>query len=249
MALKSGNWPFKGSDIFERIEQTGGMNIRFTLVIKYLFLDGSPFASNSHTSSEVSTLFSLSRFGYTIPFRLKEECKTLDLMTMSLLFPCAFDFMMALRSTRTHNITLKNLALLMPKLRDYLSTNQIARFVNYYCHRVNRIKFSIWSKNWKHSHEIDIRSRDSIIPALMIAEKRAICFSIIHYEMKMSKMTSFINWIEPPSLRFWVCTQARSLHNFIIVCLCSLGKKREEQMALKCNAFILSMDQRKLWKN
>ena len=54
------------------------MNIRFTVVMKYLFLDGSPFASNSHTSSDVSTLFSLSRFGYTIPFRLKEEYKMLN---------------------------------------------------------------------------------------------------------------------------------------------------------------------------
>ena len=38
--------------------------------------------------------------------------------------------MMALQSTETHNITLKNLALFRPKLRDFYSTSQIARFVN-----------------------------------------------------------------------------------------------------------------------
>ena len=56
-----------------------------------------------------------------------------------------FDLMMALQSTETHNITLKNVALFRPKLRDSYSTNQIARFVNYYCHGVkcNRIFDSI----------------------------------------------------------------------------------------------------------
>ena len=39
--------------------------------------------------------------------------------------------MIAHQSTETHNITLKNLALFRPKLRDSYSTNQIARFLNY----------------------------------------------------------------------------------------------------------------------
>ena len=43
--------------------------------------------------------------------------------------------------TETHNITLKNLALFRPKLRDSYGTNQIARFVNYYCYGVNVIEF------------------------------------------------------------------------------------------------------------
>ena len=42
-----------------------------------------------------------------------------------------------------HHITLKSLALVRPKLRNSLSTNQIARFVNYYCYDVNVIEFSI----------------------------------------------------------------------------------------------------------
>ena len=50
---------------------------------------------------------------------------------------------MALQSTETHNITLKNLTLFSPKLRDSYSTNQIARFVNYYCYSVNVGEFSI----------------------------------------------------------------------------------------------------------
>ena len=41
--------------------------------------------------------------------------------------------MMALRAIEieTHSITMKNLALFRPKLRNSSSTNQIARFVNY----------------------------------------------------------------------------------------------------------------------
>ena len=57
------------------------------------------------------------------------------------------DLMIALRSTETHNITLKNLALFRAKLRDSYSTNQIARYVNYYCYGVNVIEFSILLKN------------------------------------------------------------------------------------------------------
>ena len=41
-----------------------------------------------------------------------------------------FDLMIALQSKVTHDITLKNLALFRPKIRDSYSTNQIARFVN-----------------------------------------------------------------------------------------------------------------------
>ena len=47
-----------------------------------------------------------------------------------------FDSMMALQLTETHNIALKNLALFRPKLR-LKSTNQIARFANYYCYNGN----------------------------------------------------------------------------------------------------------------
>ena len=54
-----------------------------------------------------------------------------------------FDLMMVLRSTETHNITLKNLALIKPKLRDSLSTNQVASFVKYNCYGVNVIEFLI----------------------------------------------------------------------------------------------------------
>ena len=86
--------------------------------------------------------------------------------------------MMALHSIETHNITLKNLALFMPKLRDSYSTNQVARFVNYYFYSVNVIEFLIRLKNWKHSHGIGIRSRDSIIIPLMTEENRAKLFIV-----------------------------------------------------------------------
>ena len=68
-------------------------------------------------------------------------------MMMSPCFPVLLDLMMALQSTKTRNITLRNLALFRPKLRDSDSTNQIARFVNYYCYSVNVIEFSIRLKN------------------------------------------------------------------------------------------------------
>ena len=58
-------------------------------------------------------------------------------------FPAVFDLMMALRSTETHNTTLKNLTLLRPKLCDSLGTNQFARFVNYDGYRKNMVEFSI----------------------------------------------------------------------------------------------------------
>ena len=89
-----------------------------------------------------------------------------------------FDLMMALQSTETHNIALKNLALFRPKLRDSYSTNQIARFVNYYCYGVNVIEFSIRLKELKTPHGIEIRSRDSIIIPLMIVENRARFFTV-----------------------------------------------------------------------
>ena len=55
-------------------------------------------------------------------------------------FPVLSDLMMALQSTETH-IYSENLALFRSKLRDSLSTNQIARIVNYYCYGVNAIEF------------------------------------------------------------------------------------------------------------
>ena len=61
--------------------------------------------------------------------------------------PVLFDLTMALRSIETHSIAMKNLALFRPKLSNFFSTNQIARFVNYYCQRVNVIEFSIRLKN------------------------------------------------------------------------------------------------------
>ena len=95
---------------------------------------------------------------------------------MSLLFPWLFDLMMVLQSTEIHNITLKNLALFRPKLRDSYSTNEIARFVNYYCYNVNVIEFSILRKNLKHG--IEIRSRDSIVISLTIEENRGRFFDV-----------------------------------------------------------------------
>ena len=89
-----------------------------------------------------------------------------------------FDLIMALRSIETHSITLKNLALFRLKLRNSSSTNQITRFVNYYCYGVNVIEFSIRLKNLCHSHGIEIRSRDSIMLPLMIEENRAKSFTV-----------------------------------------------------------------------
>ena len=40
---------------------------------------------------------------------------------------------MVLQSIETHNVTLKNLALIRPKHGDSYITNQIARSVNNYC--------------------------------------------------------------------------------------------------------------------
>ena len=67
--------------------------------------------------------------------------------------------MVAIQSTETHNITLKKLALFRPKLRDSYNTNQIARFLNYYCYSVNVI-------------------RDSIIIPLMIKENGARFYTV-----------------------------------------------------------------------
>ena len=86
--------------------------------------------------------------------------------------------MMALRSRETHSITLKNLALFRPKLSNFFSTNQIARFVNYFCDGVKVIEFSIRLKNSKPSHGTEIRSRDSIIIPLMIEENRTKFFTV-----------------------------------------------------------------------
>ena len=86
--------------------------------------------------------------------------------------------MMVLQSTETHNITLKNLALFGAKPRDSYSTNQIARFVTYYCYGVDLIELSIRYKNRKHPNGIEIRSRDSITIPLMIEENRAKFFTV-----------------------------------------------------------------------
>ena len=58
---------------------------------------------------------------------------------------CSFGLIMALRSTKTHNVTLENLTLFRPKLCDSYNTNQVANFVNYYCYGVNMKEFSIRS--------------------------------------------------------------------------------------------------------
>ena len=76
--------------------------------------------------------------------------------------------MTALQSTETHNVTLENLALFRPKLRDSYSTNEIERSVKYYCCGVNVIESSM----------IAIRSRDSIIIPLMTEENRARFFTV-----------------------------------------------------------------------
>ena len=47
-------------------------------------------------------------------------------------FPVLFDLIMALRSTETHDITVKSLALFRPKILASRRTNHITRFVNYY---------------------------------------------------------------------------------------------------------------------
>ena len=86
--------------------------------------------------------------------------------------------MMALRSRETHSITMKNLALFRPKLSNFFGTNQIARFVNYYCDGVKVIEFPIRLRNSKHSHRTEIRSRDSVIIPLMIEENRAKFFTV-----------------------------------------------------------------------
>ena len=96
--------------------------------------------------------------------------------------PCAtlanFIVVMALQAIETHSITLKNLALFRPKLRNSSSTNQIVRFVNYYCQGVNVIEFSVRLKNWKRSHGKEILSRDSFIIPLIIEENRAKFFTV-----------------------------------------------------------------------
>ena len=51
--------------------------------------------------------------------------------------------MMALRSTETQNITLKNLTLFWPKLRDSWSTNQIARFGKEHCCRIFNVNDAV----------------------------------------------------------------------------------------------------------
>ena len=58
---------------------------------------------------------------------------SVDLWRWVSCFPALFDLMMALPSIETHGITMKNLALFRPKLRNSSSTNRIAIFVNYYC--------------------------------------------------------------------------------------------------------------------
>ena len=81
--------------------------------------------------------------------------------------------MMALWAIETYSITMKNLALFRPKLRNSSSTNQIARFVNYYC---DRIFDSI--EEFKTLPGMQIRSRDSFVIPLMIEENRAKFFTV-----------------------------------------------------------------------
>ena len=83
---------------------------------------------------------------------------------------------MVLWSAGTHNITLRNLTLFRPRVPIRLRVT------------ANVIEFSIRLKNWKHSHGIEIRSRDSIIIPLMIAEKIESAFSLFHYESLLSKV-------------------------------------------------------------
>ena len=59
---------------------------------------------------------------------------------------------MALRSRENYSITMKSMALFRPKLSNFFSTNQIARFVNYYCDGVKVIEFSIRLKNRPFSY-------------------------------------------------------------------------------------------------
>ena len=115
------------------------------------------------------------------------QYRDIDLWRWVSCYPVLFDLMMALRSRETHSISLKNMALLRPKLSDFFSTNQIARFVNYHCYGVNVMEFSIQLKNWKHSHGMEIRSRDSFIIPLMI-EETGPSFSLFHYESLLSKV-------------------------------------------------------------
>ena len=95
--------------------------------------------------------------------------------------------MMALCSTETHNITLKNLALYLGpnfaiptvqiRLRDFL-------LLLLRC-KCDRIFDSI--EELKHSHGAEIRSRDSIIIPIMIEENRT-KFSLFHYKSPLSKV-------------------------------------------------------------
>ena len=65
------------------------------------------------------------------------------LMTMSLLFPCALlhDYGASVNADSQY-YSEKIWPYLGPKLSNFFSTNQIARFVNYLCYGVNVIEFS-----------------------------------------------------------------------------------------------------------
>ena len=67
---------------------------------------------------------------------IPQPAKRVDLWRWVSCFPVLFDLMMALRSIETHSITMKNLALFRPKLSNFFSTNQIARFSKEQCCRI-----------------------------------------------------------------------------------------------------------------
>ena len=86
--------------------------------------------------------------------------------------------MMALRSIETHSITMKNLALFRPKteqFHQYQSDCEICELLLLTC-KCDRIFDSI--EELKHSHGIEIRSRDSFLIPLMIEENRAKFFTV-----------------------------------------------------------------------
>ena len=64
---------------------------------------------------------------------ISDRSLVLDLWRWVFCFPVLFDLMMALWSIETHSITMKNLALFRPKLSNFFSTNQIARFGQEQC--------------------------------------------------------------------------------------------------------------------
>ena len=96
---------------------------------------------------------------------------------------------MVIPSIETHSITMKNLALFRPKLRNsskYQSDCEICELLLLRC---KCARIFDWIEELK-SHPRDgtgIRSRNSIIIPLMIEEHRATFFTV-HYESLLSKV-------------------------------------------------------------